>query len=361
MVRAGLWEESESVSGEGLAVSAAGVVRLAEEQSVVGLVVAGLEKLPTGIVPLTEKLTLLGKCQMIEQQNMTMNQFVAQLMAQMREVGISVVLLKGLGIAQCYERPLWRASGDVDLLLDEVNYEKAKSFLLPKSTTVEKEFKYNKHQALTIGQYTVELHGNLRCGLSKKIDMALDEIKDDVLKGGTFRKWQNGNTEVLLPSADDDVVYVFTHILNHFYKGGIGLRQICDWCRLLWVYRDTIDVALLERRLRKMKLVSEWKAFGVFTVEKLGMPMDAMPLYESSDKVSRKANLILDFLFKSGNFGHNRDMSYYSKYHYFLRKMISLKQRLGDLLNHARIFPINTLRFTPVIMYHGLRSAAKGE
>jgi len=69
LVRAGMWEKGESVSCGGLAVLNSEVLRLAKEQSIVGLVAAGMEKLPTGIVPLTEKLTLLGKCQLIEQRN----------------------------------------------------------------------------------------------------------------------------------------------------------------------------------------------------------------------------------------------------------------------------------------------------
>lgn len=30
----------------------------------------------------------------------------------------------------------------------------------------------------------------------------------------------DGKTQVFLPGADEDVVYVFTHFLGHFYKGG---------------------------------------------------------------------------------------------------------------------------------------------
>lgn len=44
-----------------------------------------------------------------------------------------------------------------------------------------------------------------------------------------------------MPRAEEDVVYVFAHILQHFFKGGIGLRQICDWCRLLYTYRDSLN------------------------------------------------------------------------------------------------------------------------
>ena len=81
------------------------VQRLAEEQSVVGLVAAGLERLTAYSLPLTEKLTLLGKCQLIEQQNVAMNQFLGELVEKMRRAGIYTLLLKGQGVAQCIMLP----------------------------------------------------------------------------------------------------------------------------------------------------------------------------------------------------------------------------------------------------------------
>ena len=87
-----------------------------------------------------------------------------------------------------------------------------------------------------------------------------------------------GGVPVALPSPDNDVLIVFVHFINHFYREGLGIRQVCDWCRLLWTYRDTIDKELLERRLRRMGLVGAWRAFGAFAVTHLGMPAAAMPL-----------------------------------------------------------------------------------
>ncbi len=69
----------------------------------------------------------------------------------------------------------------------------------------------------------------------------LDEIQQDTFEKDETRIWKDGETDVLLPHADNDVIFVFTHILQHFFKGGIGVRQICDWCRLLWTYRNEID------------------------------------------------------------------------------------------------------------------------
>ena len=374
LLRAGLWANCEEFQVLGSSTSEAAmpsiefqrpvdwekVYQLAEEQSVIGVVLAGIEH-SNNKPPQELLLQWIGEVQILEQQNKSMNKFVAGLIEKLRKEDVYALLIKGQGIAQCYERPLWRACGDVDLFLSEDNYEKAKNKLLPLASDVEREYKNRNHLGLTIDSWTVELHGSLRCGLSTSIDKVLDDIKADAFYGGLVRSWLNADTQVFLPGVDGDIIYVFTHYLNHYYKGGIGLRQICAWCRLLWTYRDTIDVALLEKRLRKMGLISGWKAFGAFAVEYLGMPGEAMPLYSEDAKWKKKADKICSFILEVGNFGHNRDMSYFEKYPYIIRKVCSMGRRCSDLIRHARIFPIDSLKFFPRIMLNGLRSAVNGE
>ena len=110
-----------------------------------------------------------------------------------------------------------------------------------------------------------------------------------------------------------------------------------------------------------MGLMTEWKAFGAFAVDYLGMPSDAMPFYSPSRKWKRKAKRICTYVMEVGNFGHNRDRSYFCKYPYLIRKIRSFGRRCGDLIRHARIFPFDSLRFFPSIVYNGLKNAAKGE
>lgn len=43
------------------------------------------------------------------------------------------------------------------------------------------------------------------------------------------------------------------------------------------------------------------------------------------------------------------------------RKAFSMFRRIGDLINHARIFPLDSLRFFPNIMFNGVRSVMRGE
>lgn len=365
LLKSGLWER-ETLIPENSEVNWEQIHSLSEEQSVVGLMAAAIEYVKGMTIPQEWALQFIGEALAIEQRNKAMNAYVGELIERLQEAGICALLLKGQGIGQCYERPLWRVCGDVDLFLNEEDYAKAKDLLLPSASSVEEERIREKHLGMNIDGWVVELHGHLYSGLSSKVERVMDAIRQDSFSGEQVRSWMNGDTKILLLKAENDAFYVFTHILGHFYKGGIGLRQICDWCRLLYTHKGTLNHELLESRIKKAGLMTEWKAFGALAVEYLGMPAEAMPLLEGLNvqefkKFKGKADRIMEFIMMSGNFGHNRDMSYYSKYPYVMRKCISMGRRISDLFRHARIFPIDSLRFSFSIINNGIMSAVRGE
>ena len=362
LIRTGLWNKEVRLSQYG-DIDFNEIYRLAQEQSVVGLLAAGMEHVTGVKVPQTMALTIAGEVLQLEQRNRAMNQFVARLVADMRKAGIYTLLVKGQAVAQCYEKPLWRACGDVDFFFSEENYNKAKEMLLPLATSVEKEYEREKHLGMTIDEWVVELHGRLYCGLSSRIERELDDIYVDTFNGGNVRSWNNNGVQVFQLGVENDVFYVFTHILQHFYKEGVGLRQICDWCRLMWTYRDKMDVKKLKSRLKRAGIMSEWKTFHALSSKYIGMPdlFQGSSLMVHDSRFDKKADRIMEFILKSGNMGHNRNMSHFSKRPYLIRKCVSMGRRVGDLINHARIFPMDSLRFFPRIMFNGVRSAIRGE
>ena len=360
LLRAGLWENNISLLPfEQLDYST--IYKLAKEQCAIGLVAAGFKYVMDTRVPQDVLLSFIGSALQIEQRNKAMNDFVAKLFSKLRRDGVDAVLVKGQGVAQCYHLPLWRVCGDVDLLFNSDNYEKAKKTLIPMATHVMTEYTYFKHLAMTINGWVVELHGTRQTRLSRRIDSELDAIQDRCFKQRDFRTWLNGETAVPLPNVDADVMFIFTHILHHFFFEGVGVRQICDWCRLLWKYRDEIDVRLLKERLMSMRLMTEWKAFSAYAVEWLGMPADAMPLYEAKSHWSRKAASINEFVMKVGNFGHNnKKISSHFKL-YLVRKFVSFGEHLGFVLRQFMIFPVDSVRFLWEVMRSGLYGVLKGQ
>lgn len=197
LVKAGLW--AQPLQGSKFKIQGSidweKVYQLGDEQAVVGLLAAGIENLNDNLtvnIPLALKLQIIGVALQIEQRNKEMNTFIADIVEKMRQADVYTLLVKGQGIAQCYVKPLWRSSGDIDLFLSDTNYEKAKEFFVPLSSGGKPERQFSKEWGMKIGSWYVELHGTLRTGLSTCLDKEIDSVQREVFYGGSVRSWQNG-------------------------------------------------------------------------------------------------------------------------------------------------------------------------
>ena len=92
-----------------------------------------------------------------------------------------------------------------------------------------------------------------------------------------------------------------------------------------------------------MGLMTEWKVFGALAVNTLGMPREAMPLYDSRYKA--KGEKVLERVMKSGNFGHNNDLSYRSKYSGVTYQIVAMWRRFVDFASLMPVFPVDAPRF----------------
>ena len=216
---------------------------------------------------------------------------------------------------------------------------------------------FDKHYSAEVDGFVVELHGTMRGMLTKKADDFMDELQVELFKNNRSREWDNNGTVVKLPCPDDDLFFVFTHILKHFFHYGIGLRQVCDWCRLLYTYRDSLNYELLESRLRKMALMSEWKVFYNLASRYLGMlDLDSRFMFHDS-RCDKKADRVLAFILETGNFGHNRDNSYYNNTNAIVRGMMSLWRHTCDSFKHSFIFPMDSVRIWCRMFCLGVKDA----
>ena len=328
LTRAGLWEKGVQLLPYG-EIDYSTIYDMAERQGVVGLVAAGLEHVTDTKIPQVAALTFAGVTIQMEQRNKAMNQFIAELVEKMRAADIYTLLVKGQGVAQCYERPLWRPSGDIDFLLSEEDYKKAVELFKTLYPNNKNGGQYSKEYAFYTDQWMIELHGSLRTCLSAKIDKQVDEVLKDGFFGGNVRSWQNGGTQVFLPAPTEDVFLVFTHFIKHFYKEGMTLRQVCDWCRLLYTYRDPLNYGQLESWIRKSGLMGEWKSFYNLVCKYLGMPdefQDSGAMFQVDSRFDGKSERLMNFILigYSGN-------------------------KFKDTWQIAKIFPWKAVRYAPSI------------
>ena len=161
------------------------------------------------------------------------------------------------------------------------------------------------------------------------MDKEIDAVQKDQFEGEKTRSWEDGKTVVYLPSPNNEVFLVFVHFVRHFYKEGVNLRQLCDWCRLIWTYHLELDVRVLEERIKRSGLMDEWRAFAAVAVDYLAMPVEAMPLYSAEKRWHVKGEKIMSYILDKKELG-----------------------KIGQTLAIAKIFPGNTIKFSPSIFFH---------
>jgi hypothetical protein len=177
-------------------------------------------------------------------------------------------------------------------------------------------------------------YGDVQVELHKFANYLYNPIENRYFQRLTKRYLQNPSNQSVLPSTSNqpvlqnpacvmqkiqtpppqfDAVFLFSHLFHHFISGGIGLRQLCDWVRFMYMHKNEIDTTQLGTDLKKTGLLRAWKIFGYIAVETLGLPTDFFPFYERREEQGEK---VLERIYQGGNFGFysedkkNRPRSY---------------------------------------------------
>ena len=141
-----------------------------------------------------------------------------------------------------------------------------------------------------------------------------------------------------------NILFVFYHLWVHFVRGGIGLRQICDWRMMLHNNYGKYDIEELRDKLEHFGLMRPWITFGGILVEYLGLPEKEMPFYTKTGKTER----LLEIIFKEGNFGHKNTQKTMPT-----EKSLQVLRKGWDVVNRYRkvcgVFPIDSIHFLPGI------------
>ncbi len=359
LLRSGLWNEVPDRIPFAGGTDWEALYRLSLEQTVVPLVTDGINRLPREFLPSEpERLDpFLGDMMATAKRNRVLDAFIPKLFNALAD--IPVVLVKGQSLAQDYLEPERRQPGDIDLLLMPASYEAAKAVLLPKATKVLEEQAEIWHQGMHFHNIEVEIHGSVSTLISKRLDRKLAVLLEEQFDGRTFPSVSIGGAGIPVPEADFNAIYIFVHFLQHYWSGGVGLRQLTDWMVFVSVHKRDIHPVILEQRLHEFGLLHLWKVFTGFVQEYLGCPAEKLPLAAKPDP--KKNARIWKYIRRSGNFGKNQDRSR-KKESYLVRKFHSLwRLVVADRLRHFPVFPKESIRFFFGSFGYGLQRLARGE
>ena len=357
LVRSALWNVPvESVPSD---VKWENVFRLARQQTLLGLLADGLQKLPSDRMP---DIMLVRKLKSYVVKNIQAHSFMTDRLGQtlqaLRDGGVEPVLLKGHGLALNYPNPMIRQCGDVDFYVGKEGYSHAVQVCLGRFGKGDHELVNLKHYHFDNQGITIELHKIAAIIPSLLRNARFQKWTVDCMRSSELRKVEMDGVQVLLPSHRFDAIYIMVHAWHHFLEGGVGLRQLCDWTMYIHQFHANIDVDVLKADLKAFGLTRVWHLFSWIAVNELGLPSHECPLY--SGKYAGDAEKMMDIIWGDGNFGRYSERNSKSPEGYVGGKLHSMKVTIRRFFRIMPVYPSQVLSALVLYFLAGIYQFLRG-
>lgn len=248
----------------------------------------------------------MGEVVNVARRNKQVNNDVIEEFRQLESKGLQCCLLKGQGNALMYPEHDSRTSGDIDVWVrfkDSVNTDVNIRQIIKMTRDEQHKSKISYHHIdiPNINNTSVEVHYRPQFLFyywhNKHLQKFFDEHADEQFNN----KVKFDNSEIAVPTAEFNIVFQLSHIYNHLFHEGIGLRQIVDYYYVLKVYANTANnissnwsVLLSYLGLYDISCAIMWiliNAFGM-SEEWALVPQD-----------ERRGRFVLNEILQGGNFG----------------------------------------------------------
>lgn len=277
------------------------VYKLAKHQSVLGVAFSGIKKLPVELRPerkmlLRWSLDAEGTAGM----NALLNQEAARLTQIFDGAGRKNAVLKGPANARLYPDPLSRQCGDIDIWVEGGRNSVSKLLydlnLLNADTDDHAYSLHHIHLPKNKDGVTVEVHFKPASGIPFRNGSLQKFLNEEI------RKSELVPEGFYSPSLKFALVMQLAHMQQHFYAGGLGLRQYTDYLMLLRHSTDSdknTAVAIM-KRLGMMRACGAvmWLLQKVFGLEREQMLC-------APDRW--RGERLLSVALKGGNFGQHKE------------------------------------------------------
>ncbi len=311
----------------------------AKRQAIIGIVYQGIEKAGKDLsLPLDILATWISYAYQIKAQNQIALERYGELNKIIEGQGFRCCLLKGIGVASYYPKPLLRNCGDLDVWVDG-GIKEIIHFVRRYDTSCNISL---HHVDMNIfHDQPVEIHfipGYLTIPYrNKRLQLWFDSMKDEQFSNSRLLI---GKTEmkVCVPTTSFILVYLMVHMYRHFLYEGIGLRHVIDY------YYVMLEATKEEKKcagteienvgLSKFCSGIMWIMCEVFGVKEECLFMNAN---------EKEGKYVLNRINDIGNFGMNRHTYGKNKKKlYNFRIQTHYKEEMLWSLLHSIIYRIKT-------------------
>lgn len=277
------------------------VIKQLQEQAMMGIGFAGLQRLPKeDLPPRPLLLQWIAIAEKIKQRNDVLDKTVIKLSKKLDDDGWRFCVLKGQTVAQYYPTSSLRQSGDIDVWIygrkdsKEVCRKDIIRYLERNGRKVKLCY-LHADGIMMAGDVSVEVHFHPSFSVCPWKNAHLQSALKDLAEPTACNI--NGES---IPSATYKFnrLFMLHHIYRHLFSEGIGMRQIVDYAMLLLLHNDGIDNDF-EKTLKRLGMLQF--AQGVMWILSAILNVPQSCLYTKADE--KEGRYLLNEILQSGNFG----------------------------------------------------------
>ena len=287
---------------------------IAQKQSLLAVIFRAFERATPPATDDAEKemfgmlvMEWFGNVRVIERINRNVSANVIKLSEKFAQDKFQSCLLKGQGNGLLYLQPNSRTPGDIDILIRPRKYDLNKRNVI--ITDVKKTIEYVRLQyqeAKAIYHHIeypkfngteVEVHYRPSFMFNFIFNSRLQEFYAENANEQFHNRTEIADGEIAVPTLEFNKVFLLSHIYNHLFHEGIGLRQLLDY---YYVMENDVEHSSDYKALfsylgiRNIAGAIMWiltECFGM-NQEKVLVPVD-----------ERRGRFVLNEILQGGNFG----------------------------------------------------------
>lgn len=292
-------EKNTQLSASPTADEWACIFAIAQQQTLVGILFEGVERLPINQrPPRTLLLQWYVLAERIKRVNLLLNKRAVEVVQYFNDNGFYGCVLKGQGVATYYPNPEFRTSGDIDIWLGgnrERIYDFARANVGLQGLTF-----HHIHYPL-YEDVEIEVHTTPGCLSSPRLNDKLQRYFKDCFSEQISHRvaLPDGVGEIPHPTVEFDLVYLLLHMYKHLTGEGIGLRQMMDYYYVLQQPLSEEARQQVVRRIEDFKMMRFARATMYVMREVFGLEEEYL-LVAPDEKAGR---FLLDEIMQAGNFG----------------------------------------------------------
>lgn len=154
-------------------------------------------------------------------------QVQSMILKTLNDADIPCSVIKGSTVSVNYKEPMLRTLGDVDILVNVSDYERAIDVLCGDDYEDESCEDHQFHYKYTIQGVAVEIHKYVTEYSNDEYGQRIKAFMDDALENVILKQID----EFLFPSLTNEyqAATLLLHTQRHFFENRLPIRMLCDW------------------------------------------------------------------------------------------------------------------------------------